>query len=61
MAKYLTRTVLKQKIQKLYIDEIIVTVPFCHEKFTLIELECKRGKLKKTIKSPANEVLDLTR
>ena len=52
MSKHLTRLVMKKQVQKMYLDEIIVTIPFCHEKFVEIELECKRGKEKKIIKSP---------
>lgn len=43
----------------MYVDDIIVTIPFCHEKFVSIDLDCKRGKQKKTIKSPAESFLDL--
>jgi hypothetical protein len=59
MAKHLTRLVLKKQIQKFYMDEVVVTIPFCHEAFTSIELNCKRGKDKVTMKSPPGQILDL--
>jgi len=59
MAKHLTRVVMKKLIQKFYMDEVILSIPYCHEKFVSIELLCKRGGGKKTIKSPHKEVLDL--
>ena len=40
-------------------DDVIVTIPFCHESFTSIEVFCRRGKDKVTLVSPKGEIIDL--
>jgi len=40
-------------------DDVIVTIPFCHESFSSIEVFCVRGKDKVTLVSPKGEIIDL--